>query len=144
MSNLPAPGTQQALDARGARERSFVLPPSGKQGAMLSIRGRFDGDAANTTVAIGEQDAPVLAESPQVAVVQTPSKALGKTKVTLQEGVGTAAPTATVQGDFDHQKTRRRSAAGPIIGGVLVVGVIAAIAIAASFSKGGFGGPFGP
>jgi hypothetical protein len=66
---------------------------------------------------------------------------MGKTKVTLQEGVGTAAPTAHGFRGLDHQKTRRRSAAGPIIGGVLVVGVIAAIAIAASFSKGGFGGP---
>jgi hypothetical protein len=142
VSNLPAPRIQQALDARGARERSFILPPSGKQGAMLSIRGRFDGDAANTTIAIGEQNALVLAESPRLAVVQTPSKALGKTKVTLQEGVGTAAPTATVQGDFDHQKTPRRSVAGPVVGVLLMVGVIIALSIA-SFFKGGFGGPWG-
>jgi hypothetical protein len=127
MSNLPAPGTQQALDARGARERSFVLPPSGKQGAMLSIRGRFDGDAANTAVAIGEQDGLVLAESPRLAVVQTPSKALGKTKMTLQEGIGTAAPTTVVQGDFDHQKTRQRSVAGPVIGGMLLFAVVTSI-----------------
>jgi hypothetical protein len=144
MSNLPAPRIQQALDARGARERSFVLPPSGKQGAMLSMRGRFDGDAANTRVAIGEQDALVLAESPRLAVVRTPSKALGKTTITLQEGVGTAAPTAIVQEDFDHQKTRRRSMAGPIIGGVLVFGVVMAIITFGEGIGDGFGGPFGP
>ncbi len=111
--------TALPLAARGTSptDTPFILPPSGIEGRTLTIRGRFDGDAATTRAAIADQDAVVVAESPRLAVVQTPRKALGRTQITLQEG--TAAP---VRGDFDHQRYRR-DRTDSVVGGVLLVGI---------------------
>lgn len=140
-TTLPAASGGNVTSAT-TQENAFVLPPRGKAGAMLSIRGRFDGDAVTTNVRIGGDQASteateltVVAESPRLCVVQTPREARGKTQVTLREG----SAAESVRGSFDHQKAPRRNAAGTVLGVVLVVGIVAAIAIAESF-KGGFGG----
>ena len=64
----------------------FDLPDWGQQGKPFEIPGQFDGDGGNTGLTIGEQQSPILAESPRKAVAFCPAGASGTTDIKLSEG----------------------------------------------------------
>lgn len=67
----------------------FAPPRLGQTGRAISIPGNFDGSAANTGVAIGGKQLPVIAESPRKTVVQIPAdSAVGPSQLTVSEGKG--------------------------------------------------------
>lgn len=68
----------------------FRIPRFTQGGQTFSIRGPFDGDLSNTTVALGEAGASVLAESPRRLVVRAPQRPVGSVEIRITEGETTA------------------------------------------------------
>lgn len=146
----PSPRVQRALDAQGAREKSYLLPSSGKAGDTITIRGRFDGDLATTRVRLGGGAnafdfavLQVLAESPRLSIAETPSRSFGSTQVTLQEGEGTDAVTTPVAQTFDHKRSGRgQGFFHSLLMGIAYIGV-AIVGAFLSLFGGGIGGGAG-
>jgi hypothetical protein len=72
----PVPRAQGGID----------LPTGGQSGAFASVWGPFANPAGSTTVAIGGQNADVLAESPRKMVFQTPPNLAGASRIDVRTG----------------------------------------------------------
>ncbi|HKD08182.1 MAG TPA: hypothetical protein VKB79_19940 [Bryobacteraceae bacterium] len=70
-----------------AREQGGIyLPTGGQSGAFASVWGPFASPAGSTAVAIGGQNADVLAESPRKMVFQTPPNLAGASTIDVRTG----------------------------------------------------------
>ncbi len=86
--------------------KTIKLPTLGQTGRPLQIQGPFDGDSSNTKAKIAGTDASVLAESPREIVVQSPSNAVGPTKIEVTENGTTATgPFRNLKIDLTAPKT---------------------------------------
>ena len=65
---------------------TFRFPKFVHAGHAVPVLGPFDGDSETTSLAIGGQAAPVLAESPRKIVVRAPEHLLGPVAYTLRKG----------------------------------------------------------
>lgn len=64
----------------------YVLPDMVQKGNTFAIRGRFDGDFANTRVLLGNRPVEKVAESSEILVVRNTAERLGRLRVTVAEG----------------------------------------------------------
>lgn len=65
----------------------FDWPPTVSTGSPATIAGPFDGDASNTSLSLGEEAVPIIAESPRQAVMQLPGNAVaGLSQLSVQDG----------------------------------------------------------
>jgi hypothetical protein len=62
------------------------LPVYAQAGRPLEIQGPFDGNADNTSVSVGGQEQPVLAESPRATVAVAPPAPSGPSDISVREG----------------------------------------------------------
>ena len=85
---------------------TFRIPSLGQAGRSIPIFGPFDGDSSNTTVKVGEQDSPVLAESPRQIVVAAPTNVVGATQIQVKDGSAeTTSPFRNLKIDLTAPKT---------------------------------------
>jgi hypothetical protein len=63
----------------------FLLPQIGQAGRPIEIIGRFDGNAENTKLRIGDQEVTLIAESPRKSVFRSPPNVTGPVEMTLSE-----------------------------------------------------------
>ncbi|MCB1056677.1 MAG: hypothetical protein KDD11_14340 [Acidobacteria bacterium] len=73
-----------------AASELYRIPRFTQGGDALVVRGRFDGDLANTAITIGDAAAPVLAESPRTAVALAPRRPVGPVEIRIVEAGTTA------------------------------------------------------
>src|SRR3712207_4276971 len=67
--------------------QTCALPISlGQQGSAISISGPFDGDLEKTSVRVGGQQMPAIAESPRGVVVRNTSERVGPSEIECREG----------------------------------------------------------
>jgi hypothetical protein len=85
---------------------AFTIPNAAQVGRPIQIHGPFDGDSANTIVAINGSSAPVLVESPRQVVVQNPQSSPGATTVVISEnGAATSGAFRNLRIDLTAPKT---------------------------------------
>jgi len=61
------------------------LPKVGQVGRPVEIQGPFDGDITTTSVQVGGQEAPVLAESPRKTVAHNSGQTVGPVKIQVKD-----------------------------------------------------------
>ncbi|MBS1725708.1 MAG: hypothetical protein JST51_03240 [Armatimonadetes bacterium] len=66
---------------------AYTIPSAARIGAPFVVKGPYDGEAANTTVFVGGQPIPIVAESPRQSVVIVPTLTeTGPSKLVVEEG----------------------------------------------------------
>jgi hypothetical protein len=69
-----------------SKDSKFALPTMAQQGRPVEIPGPFDGSFENTKVTLGDEEIPVLAESPRKAIFRSPTDFNGLVYITCKEG----------------------------------------------------------
>jgi hypothetical protein len=64
---------------------TFSADPLTQAGHPTPVQGPFDGDASNTTATMGDQNCPILAESPRQVVVMAPGQPTGNVPLNVTE-----------------------------------------------------------
>jgi hypothetical protein len=70
--------------ARGGED--FKLPTIAQQGRFVEIPGHFDGSFESTRLTVGNQEVPIIAESPRKTVFESPRNFTGPTEIAVKEG----------------------------------------------------------
>jgi hypothetical protein len=77
---------------REMQTASQTAPTITQAGLPVSMSGNFDGDSSTTRATIGDQDCPILAESPRQVSFLAPLQPTGQATLRIQEGVSPSAP----------------------------------------------------
>jgi hypothetical protein len=85
-------------------------PPVSALGQPLTIQGAFDGDMRNTRVTLDGQPAAVIAESPRMMAIRSPSTGAGAKIIEVRDqGVSVTGKTNLVQVSLSASKLKLRS-----------------------------------
>jgi hypothetical protein len=71
---------------RGLQDAASPAPTMTQAGLPVSVHGNFDGDSSTTRATIGDQDCPILAESPRQVSFLAPLRPTGRAQLRIQEG----------------------------------------------------------
>jgi hypothetical protein len=90
---------QTTIDSRPVGRPAFQVPAVGQVGKYVRVIGPFDGNLGTTSVKIGDNPAPPLAESPRGSIVKILPGATGATKIDVtKDGRPVASCPFTVLG----------------------------------------------
>jgi hypothetical protein len=85
---------------------SYNIPTLCQGGRPCAVSGVFNGDVGDSTVAIGNEGATILAESPGQTVVQSPTNTVGPTIMQVAEGeTFVEGPVRNIQVNLSAGKT---------------------------------------